>query len=41
MSEPFKMDLILQHSSVAHSANRDGGMGQGGDHRSKRQKRDC
>lgn len=23
MTEPFKMDLLLQHSSVAHSANRD------------------
>ena len=39
MSEPFKMDLILQHSSVAHSANRDGRVGQGGDNRRKRQKK--
>lgn len=27
MTEPFKMDLLLQHSSGAHSAVNDGGWG--------------
>lgn len=27
MTKPFKMDLLLQHSSGAHSAVNDGGRG--------------